>query len=172
MGLFTREKKATPPRPIVVGELPPWAKRRETPAGLVGRSVPVIDVDADGMYTAWLAELSAYYKGKSVGELPGEWCDRETGMLKPEWQQCLNELTTDPERVTAYWLETVHQCGKMELQVCMRTFAFEIRIHDFLKTYAQKEHAPGRGARRASGGTQGGREARQHFKRLRGFIPS
>lgn len=151
--------------------LPDWAKHRETPEG----RIPAVDVDADGMYEAWLAELKAHY----AEHTPDEWKDAD-GKITKEWAGCLAEL----EAPTAYWLEVAYQCGKMELQIAMQTFAFEIRIHstrvreptaeapDPPKKWAQKHAKPGRGAHKAAGGLSGGREAREHFKRLRGFIPS
>jgi hypothetical protein len=115
------------------------------------------------MYGAMLAELKAYYAEVT----PPEWQDA-TGKLKAEWKKCLAEL----DKPTAYWLEVAYQCMKMELQVAMRSFGFEIHVHDEGKKYAQKAHDPGRGPEKAAGGLRGGREAREHFKRLRGFIPS
>lgn len=141
--------------------LPDWAKRREA---LKGR-IPGVDVDADAMYPALLAELKEHYAERT----PPEWSDAE-GKLKPEWEKCLAEL----EEPTAYWLEVAYQCMKMDLQIAMRTFAFEIHVHDAKKAWAQKKHKPGRGVAKAAGGSligKGGKEAREHYKRLRGFIP-
>ena len=77
----------------------------------------------------------------------------------------LAELKVDePDQ---YWLEVAFQFIKLELQVAMRMFAFEIRIHDPAKRWAQSKHPAGRGAALASRGM----EAREHFRRLRGFIP-
>ena len=70
--------------------------------------------------------------------------------------------------VDQYWLEVAYQCIKMELQIAMRTFMFEIHINDPEKHWAQANVPEGKGARAAAQG----REARDHFKRLRGFIPS
>jgi len=93
--------------------------------------VPLIDVDADAAYEAFLSEM-------------------------------------EPEKPDQYWLEVAYQCIKMELQLAMRTFAMEIRIHDLGKKWAQKNYPEGRGARAATFG----REARGHFKRIRGVLPS
>jgi hypothetical protein len=106
-------------------------------------ALQVVDVDADAAYEAWFAELG-------VDEPPDQ-----------------------------YWLEVAYQCIKMELQVAMRTFTFEIHVHDVGKKWAQSKYPKGRGAdyatmlvRDAKGKVLGGREAREHFKRLRGFVPS
>ncbi len=166
MGLFTKTRKAPAPSPAprpvaVVGvALPPWATLHEGDSPR-----PIVDVDAHAMYKAWLAELRTYYHDHT----PNEFLDGE-GRIKPEWIECLIDLDADP--TTCYWLEVCYQCHKMELQIAMKTFAFEIHVHDYGKKYAQRDHASGRGAQRAAGGMQGGREAREHFKRLRGFIPS
>jgi hypothetical protein len=70
--------------------------------------------------------------------------------------------------IDRYWLEVAYQCIKMELQVAMRRFGFEIHIHDPEKHWAQAKVPNGKGADAASKG----KEAREHFRRLRGFIPS
>lgn len=161
--------------------LPAWATLQKGPAADLAPR-PIVDVDAAGMYAAWLGELKEYY----AKNMPGEFL--EDGKLKPEWKVCLAELVAKPP--TAYWLEVAYQCGKMELQICMRTPAFEIRIHDTGHKFAQKAAKPGRGAHMAASpgppiktvkgvktpqppdrAKGGGREARHHFKRLRGFGP-
>ena len=172
MQLFGRGKAKTPLVPEHVaaaapapGSLPAWATMRSADRMAEG-FVPVVDVDADGMYQAWLAELRTYY----ANNVPAEFMVPNTKDMKDEWVNCVIDLNTDP--TTQYWLESAYHCGKMELQIAMRTFKFEIHIHDEGKKYAQKAHKPGRGAHRAAGGFRGGVEARDHFKRLRGFIPS
>ena len=80
----------------------------------------------------------------------------------------------DPERrhsIDQYWIEVAYQCVKMELQRLLGRFNFEIRIvaHGGRKErWALKNHPNGRGVKAA---TQG-REAREHYRRLRGFIPA
>jgi hypothetical protein len=106
-------------------KLPEWARQ-----GGVHGELPVIDVDADAAYTAWLKEL---------------------GVAKP----------------TRYWLEVAYQCIKLDLQIAMRGFTFEIHIHDDGKKWAQRQFPKGRGALAATQGY----EAREHFRRLRGFLP-
>ena len=64
-----------------------------------------------------------------------------------------------------YWLEVAYQFIMLDLQTAMRTFAFEIHIHDRERRWSQKFYPTGRGAAKASRGL----EAREHFRRLRGF---
>ncbi len=163
----------TPPLALA-GVLPPWA----TSSHSSSRKTPIINVDAREMYDAWLGELREYYATSSV---PSEWLDPEIGVIKPEWSACLDDLF-DASLPTSYWLESAYQCGKMELQAAMRTFAFQINIQDFGKVYNQEwadlqyekahDRKPSRTWLEAAGGGAGGREARDHFKRLRGFVPS
>ncbi len=159
-----------PPRPST---LPTWA----TPGHTTSHRTPVVIVNAQGMYEAWLTELREYYDKRT----PSEWLDPEIGVIRPEWSDCLDDLW-DTKSWTSYWLEVAYQCGKMELQVVMRTFAFQIIIEDPGSVYNQKAadatyvrdrgRLPSRVAANAAGGSGGGREARQHFQRLRGFVPS
>lgn len=104
--------------------------------------IPLIDVDADGAYESFLSELEV-------------------------------------DQPDQYWLEVSYQCIKMELQLAMGSFAMEIRIHDhhevqgeegetiITKRWRQKDYPKGRGTHPATFG----REAREHFKRLRGRLP-
>lgn len=71
-------------------------------------------------------------------------------------------------QVDQYWLEVAYQCIKLDLQLAMRTFAFEIRISDPEKRFAQVAHPVGKGSAAASRGLEG----REHFRRLRGFVPA
>lgn len=80
------------------------------------------------------------------------------------------ELGVDPKDVDQYWIEVAYQCMKMELQRIIGFFGFEIRVraHDGRKKrWALANHPVGKGADLATIG----REARGHFKRLRGFVP-
>lgn len=107
--------------------LPAWASLSAYPHG----ALPVIDVDAEGAYLSWLAELKV-------------------------------------KELDQYWLEVAYQCFKMELQVAMEGFVFEIHVHDKERRFAQKKFPRGRGPERASTGL----EARAHFLRLRGHVPA
>jgi hypothetical protein len=138
-------------------KLPAYAKH----GGLSGE-LPLVHVDADAAYTAWLTELQSRY----AAQLPGEWYDPKSGDLRPEWAAELEALRGGAW--TQYWLEVAYQCIKLELQAAMRSFTFEIRIHDPEKTWAQQKYPPGRGAVQATFG----KEARQHFLRARGGLPA
>ncbi len=117
----------------------------------------VIVVDAGAMYEAIQAEYREFYQD-GHGELTG-----------PEWVECLKELKA--KTPTAYWLEVFYQTGKLDLQAAARTFALNIHMKGADKSlWGQKGKAPGRGIHMAAGGASGGREARVHAKRLRGFI--
>jgi hypothetical protein len=71
----------------------------------------------------------------------------------------------EPDR---FWLETAYQFIKLDCQVALRRFAFEIRIHDPEKNWRQEDFPAGKGAEAATFG----REARETYRRLRGFVPS
>lgn len=145
--------------------LPAWAAFKSG-----AHRIPVINVNADKMYAAWLVEIAAYYKDivRGSAKPPAEMADdKDQPQLRKEWVECFKEL--DPP--SAYWLEVAYQCMKLELQVAMRTFTFEIHVHDSAKRWAQKKAKKGRGAEKAAGGVQGGKEAREHFARLRGVLP-
>lgn len=80
----------------------------------------------------------------------------------------LSELGVKKADRDQYWLEVAYQCIKLDLQVSMRKFGFEVRIHDSDKNWAQAKFSAGRGAEVATKG----REARDHYRQMRGFIPS
>lgn len=79
----------------------------------------------------------------------------------------LAELGFPTDEPTQYHLEVAYQCMKMDMQKEFG-FAIEIRISDPGKKWALTNFKKGKGAHAA---TQG-REAREHYRRLRGFIPS
>ena len=75
------------------------------------------------------------------------------------------------EQTDQYWLEVAYQCMKMDMQGALGRFNFEIRVKagdGYKDRWALKNHPSGRGVKVA---TQG-REARGHYKRLRGHLPS
>lgn len=129
-----------------MADLPEWAELR----GDNVHGVPIVDVDADAMYPALLSEYEAHYEDVSG---PGS-----------------DEF--DPEDPTAYALEVCYQTAKMDLWVALGTPTMEIRVHDSEKAWAQSDYDEGRGVDRAAGGLQGGKEAREHIKNLRGFLPA
>lgn len=161
--------------------LPAWARLADDqPEGYT----PRVLVDADAMYRAWLDELAANPPAASSE------AERKAGAVAfpafPAQQiQIRNaapgakqgtasvaamtaaEAACDPAKPTQYWLEVAYQCAKMDLQVAMRTPGFEIRILDAEKTFALAKWPEGRGIVAATWG----KEAREHFRRCRGFVP-
>jgi hypothetical protein len=136
--------------------LPAWARLTEREG-----KIPVVDVDAAGMYDDVLSDYRAFYAQGHPD------VDDET----------VRELNAP--HPTAYWLEVAYQSGKMDLQIAMRTPSFEIHVHDPDKTFAQRTATPGRDPNLAAGvlgladgGQLRANEARAHYKRLRGFVPS
>lgn len=87
-----------------------------------------------------------------------------------EWFKLLN--VTQPDQ---YWLEVAYQCAKLDLQSALVGTEFDPRTSGkpaefrFSRApqYAQSKHEPGLGAERASKG----REARDHYRRIRGRLP-
>lgn len=140
--------------------LPDWA----TLKGRNGESY-VIDVDAPAAYEALLSEYREHYEDN----VPAEWLTKEESVRK-EWADALDDLASDEP--SAYWLEVAYQSIKLDLQIACRTFALNISIHDPEKAYRQEGRRDGRDVKRAAGGLQGGKEAREHYKRLRGFLPA
>ena len=74
-----------------------------------------------------------------------------------------------------YWIETAYQCAKLEvLRVLAATKSdprparsLVIHIESRKDTWALGKFKPGRGAAAASKG----REAREHYRKWRGFVP-
>ena len=71
-----------------------------------------------------------------------------------------------------YWIEVCYQCMKLDLQTALRRFGFTIHLRgDDGRAQRWKLAAfPGTAADVARATT--GREAREHYRRLRGFIPA
>ena len=82
----------------------------------------------------------------------------------------LEELGVAEDDIDQYWLEVAYQCAKMDAQAAVLRaggdFGFEIKIAN-RPEFALANHPPGRGIEAATQGS----EARQHYKRLRGFVP-
>lgn len=153
--------------------LPDWAEHQgESQAGR-----PIIAVDATPMYEALLGELEAFYADEA--NVPGDWTKAD-GDLRKEWADALDGLQVDEP--TRYWAEVAYQMMKLELQLAVGSMRLEIRVHDDEKKYAQANLEPGRPMNKVPGGVEEaeadlpGRatttEAREHFKRLRGFLPA
>lgn len=148
--------------------LPEWASFRG-PADAPTRNgfSLIIDVNAAEMYEDFFNEFRACYAART----PEEWTEVDGGerKLKSEWATALEDLNS--ETPSAYWCEIAYQCMKMELQLSCRTYALNINVHDMTKAHAQRSRPTKRAVSRAIGGLGGGKEARIHFKNLRGFIP-
>lgn len=140
--------------------LPDWAEV----TGENRHGMPIVEVDTHEAYPVLLDEYRAHY----AENVPGEW-EKADGELRKEWAECLESLNS--EEPSAYWLEVVYQTAKLDIVVGMRGFGTENRFHDSGKRYAQAARSPGRGPEKAAGGISGGKEAREHYKRLRGFLP-
>ena len=78
----------------------------------------------------------------------------------------LRELEVTDE-VDQYWLEVAFQCIKLEIQAAMGRHDLLIKITRAPR-FALAKFPPGRGIAAATKG----KEARAHFKRLRGFLPA
>jgi hypothetical protein len=142
--------------------MPEWAE-----AGLaVEGRLPIYHVQADEFYPALLLELADAQEARGFD-------------VDEEGERMLGEI--DPEDPDAYALEVAYQTMKMDMQVGCG-FGIEIRVTDPEKKWAQKDRPDsdrvvekgGREFRGADIATMPGgpQEAREHYRRLRGFIPS
>lgn len=88
----------------------------------------------------------------------------------PEWFKLLEVGKPDQ-----YWLEVAYQCAKLDLQSCLAGTDYDPRIagkpaeFHFLDRpeWALTRHPKGRGKDAASKG----KEARAHYRRIRGRLP-
>lgn len=74
------------------------------------------------------------------------------------------------EKVDQYWMEVAYQCMKMDLQLALGRFGFVIHVRSDegrKQSWNYSMRPVGKGAALATGG----KEARQHFLRLRGKLP-
>lgn len=140
--------------------LPPWASYD----GENAHGMPIISIEAHEAYPALLDEYRSHY----AENVPAEWLKAD-GELRKEWAECLASLNS--EGPSAYWLEVVYQSIKLDI-VRAAGFGVENRFHDSGKKYRQADRDPGRGPEMAAGGVSGGTEAREHYKRMRGFLPA
>lgn len=79
----------------------------------------------------------------------------------------LAELGVGPEQVDQYWVEVAYQCIKMDLQAAAGRFGLTIRMLR-ADRFALARFKPGRGVAAATRG----KEARAHYARVRGVLPS
>lgn len=168
--------------------MPKWA----TPivAAREGR-LPVYVVDPDKAYPALWEDLTKSLKdvlarpnlahdeaiavANAVLGLPPEADAEIAGDDKArqiaELVTAARERLADGLALDAYWMEALYQFVKMRLQTVLGDFAFEIHIRgsgDYKNRWAQKTFTAGRGIEAATHGL----EAREHFRRCHGFIPS
>lgn len=88
----------------------------------------------------------------------------------PEWLKAL-----DVTRIDQYWLEVAFQCIKLDVQAAIAGTKYDPRVagsyahFHFLRApkFAQALYPVGKGAIAASQG----REAREHYRRIRGSLP-
>lgn len=111
--------------------------------------------------------------GESAGTKRGDIAiciDVDTDGYIKEWLGLLSN-----PKVDQYWLEVCYQCAKMDVQAALAGTEYDPRIcnksHEIRmksnRAWALKAHPVGRGAHAA---TQG-KEARAHYKRIRGSLP-
>jgi len=83
----------------------------------------------------------------------------------------LADLGVKPEQATKYWIETAFQMAKLDLQVAMRRYNFTIHVRgdDGRKDRWGLHNFPG-DALQVVMATKG-QQARQHYLRVRGFLP-
>ncbi|MDX1810433.1 MAG: hypothetical protein R3240_00675 [Gammaproteobacteria bacterium] len=124
-------------------------------------------IDADKAYPALLAEL----KEK---KLP------EATKSEPSWTKELRSL--DLEKLTQYWIEVAYQMAKLELRrylllagknpwppkIRIKTGYKTLESGDLISHWHMSNFPKGAGIAKA---TQG-KEAREHYRTLRGFIPN
>jgi hypothetical protein len=126
--------------------LPPWAQVIETHASNSGKLAVCIEAD--------------------------------TAAYVPYWLELLGVIDADGtaiQEIDQYWLEVAYQCAKMDLQLAIENTEHDPRtagkFAEFHFTADQKwkqtNYPPGRTSAAASQG----REARQHFTRIRGRLP-
>lgn len=74
----------------------------------------------------------------------------------------------DVKKPDRYWLETAYQCIKMDVQVASgEPIEMRWKMDSGYKNWSQTDYPAGKGAAAATLG----REARDHYRRIRGFVP-
>ncbi len=107
--------------------------------------------------------------------------DTNAVLVDPDkaYPSLLSELGAS-EKIDRYWLEIAYQCVKMDLQTALRRYDFTIHIRS-------DDGRKDRWGFHAHKGTRGhagkavddplviratkGKEAREHYRRIRGFVP-
>jgi hypothetical protein len=96
--------------------------------------------------------------------------DIDTDGAMREWMHLLGV-----ERVDQYWLEVAFQCAKLDVQSALAGTKYDPRINgappmfsfNRADKWALRRHPVGRGIEAATKG----KEARQHYQRIRGALP-
>ena len=154
--------------------LPEWAVFKLDKKGnpIMNGLSHVIDILTHVAYPAILREYKALYDAVIPGEFKGS-----DGKLKKEWADCLGNL--DPENPSSYWIAVVRETAKLDVQIATHTFGLNLKMVDPEKKYREGDLVQGRDPLHAVGGGVGvkgkrapGREARDHYKRLRGVFPA
>ena len=159
--------------------LPEWAVFRLDEKGnpIVNGVSHVVDILTHVAYPAILREYKALYDELTPAEFKGT-----DGKLKKEWADCLGNLGA--EKPTAYWMEVAYQTATMDVQIACHTFALNLEIVDPAdangdRKYYQATAPKGRDVAPAVGGgvhikgvRAPGREARDHYRRLRHVMPA
>lgn len=121
----------------------------------------VYEIDVNVSYPLLLGELKA-----SVDKLPNQ-----DGATELPFLAELRNL--DLDNLTQYWIEVAYQMSKLEVRRYLllmggNAWPNMFKIKGDKSKWGIKSFPPGRGIEAA---TQG-KEAREHYKRLRGFLPN
>lgn len=155
-----------------INDILPYAKH------VGGEDRPIIEVDPDIFYPHYMDSIKPGLEKKRrefQGRIDAAHKDlnKASAQEKKNIQNQINVLEREkprvPDKFDQYWLETFYQFMKMDLQKELG-FAIEIRVKSTggrKKRWALANHPEGRGIQAASRG----KEARHHYKMLRGFIP-
>lgn len=76
------------------------------------------------------------------------------------------------EKPDKYWIEVAYQCMKLDLQTAMRKFGFTIHVRADDGRKDRWSLANFTGTQADVARATKGKEARGHYQRIRGFIPS
>lgn len=103
--------------------------------------------------------------------------DNGTIVIDPAgaYPEILAAIEVEKKDWDQYWIEVAYQCAKLEVLRVIKDMEFDprpakslvIHIESRKESWALDKFSPGRGAAAASKG----REARQHYRKWRGFVP-
>lgn len=146
----------------------PWRKKSAAVSAAVSRVLPRWLGGEELALPAWARVLKDHPNVKA-GRVSIA-IEGDTDGYVREWLKLLGDPNPDQ-----YWLEVAYQCAKLDLQAALVGTPYDPRVcgksAQFVFTRAPqwtlKRFQRGRGAQRA---TQG-REARDHYRRIRGALP-